>query len=162
MSWSDEMVPVVRVLINDLGSPTTYTDSRLEEVIVVAAQLLLKEIDWDKTYVISISASSITPDPTSDARDDAFINLVCLKAASFIYDSEAKTASVMGIRITDGPSTIDISGRLSSSLALSEKFREDFRRAKIEYLAGNSRAGHAILTPYTNRIYNPIPDDNFT
>lgn len=157
MSWQDEMVPIVRALINDMDSPTTYSDTRLEETIVIAAQMTNLFITFGNTYTISVSSTSISPDPT-ESRDDAFINLVSLRAACFIYDSEAKQASRLGIRVNDGPSSIDVSGRLSSALALAKKFQDMYDFARVQYLAGNSIAGQAVLTPYTNQ--NVTANDN--
>lgn len=148
MAWQDEMVPIVRALIDDVTSPVTYSDTRLEETIVISAQILNLNIAFNQTYTINVATTSISPDPT-DVRDDAFINLVSIRAACFIYDSEFKTASRLGIRVTDGPSSIDVSGRLTSALTLSKKFQDMFEKAKIDYLAGNSIAGQAIMTPYT-------------
>lgn len=158
MAWQDEMIPIVRALINDTETTTTYSDSRLEETIVIAAHLLNVNINFDNNYTITIATTTISPDPTSGTKDIAFINLVCLRAALFIYDAEAKTASRLGIRVSDGPSSVDTSGRLSSSLELSKQMKQNFELAKIEFMAGNSRAGQAVMTPYTNTRV-PIQDN---
>lgn len=159
MSWQTEITPIVRILIDDYAEPYTYTDSRLEEIIVIAAQMLITSIDWDKTYTISIPDVSISPDPTANTKDNAFINLTSLKAACFILMSEAKTASRQGIKISDGPSSIDTTGRLQSALKTADTMCKNFDMAKLEYMAGNSRAGEAVLTPYTRE--DLPPGDNF-
>ena len=52
MAWQNEMSIIVRHLINDLDSSSyTFTDSRVEESILVAAQLVLIEIDFDKATI---------------------------------------------------------------------------------------------------------------
>ena len=71
MAWQNEMSIIVRHLINDLDSSSyTFTDSRVEESILVAAQLVLIEIDFDKSYTIDVDASSISPDPTTSGDKD--------------------------------------------------------------------------------------------
>lgn len=159
MAWQDEMIPIVRALIGDSDSPTTYSDTRIEETLVVAAQLIYATIDFDNDYTITISTTTISPDPTTSPKDDGFINLTCLRAACFILDSEARSASRYGIRVHDGPSIIDTNGRLSSSILLSKQMKANFDFAKVEYQAGNSRAGEAILSPYTN--LNVMSQSNF-
>ena len=81
MAWQNEMVRIVRHLINDLDSSNyTFTDDRLEESVLVAAQLLLKEVDFDNTYTIDTDALDMSPDPTTlTTKDDAFINLASLR-----------------------------------------------------------------------------------
>ena len=50
MAWQNEMTLIVRHLINDLDSSDyTFVDSRLEEAVLVSAQLSLLEIDFEKT-----------------------------------------------------------------------------------------------------------------
>ena len=81
MSWQNEMVLIVRHLINDLDdSNQSFSDERLEGTVLVSAQLLLNEIDFDdppnNTYVVDVDGLSLTPDPTSGEKDNAFIKAV--------------------------------------------------------------------------------------
>ena len=47
MAWQSEMVRIVRHLINDLDSTNySFTDDRLEELILVASQLVLTTLDF--------------------------------------------------------------------------------------------------------------------
>ena len=48
MAWQNEMTLIVRHLVNDLDSSDyTFTDSRLEESILVSAQLSFLEVDFE-------------------------------------------------------------------------------------------------------------------
>jgi UDP-glucose 4-epimerase len=147
MTWQTEIVRIVRFLINDVDG-STYDDSRLEETAVVAAQLINSSIDFDTTYTVTVSTVEISPDPTS-VNDDNFINLVALKTACIILKSEAKTYASQSYKIVDGPSTIETSQAFSAAKAISDQICEDLSRAIMQFQAGNSRAGAAILTPYT-------------
>lgn len=158
MAWQDEMVPLLRAMINDNDSPTVYSDTRLEELIVASAQLVIIEMSFDSTYTITLSTTTISPDPTSP-RDNAFINLVSIKAAAIVYCSEAKVATKQSFSVTDGPSSVSTSGRMQGALQLCKMWNDNFRLAKVEYLAGNSVAGQAILSPYTQNILGS--QDNF-
>ena len=66
MPWQNEMTIIVRHLVNDLDSTSyTFTDSRLEEAVLVSAQLSALEIDFENTYTIDVDAVSLSPDPTA-------------------------------------------------------------------------------------------------
>ena len=146
MVWTDEVVPIIRVLINDYDSPVTYSDNRLIDTAIIAAQLLLLEISFSNTYTITISTCTISPDPI---LDDSFINMVSMKSACLILSGEAKTEASNSVKIIDGPSTIDLSGRSASIQMAAKKMQEMFDSAKLSYLAGNSVGAEAIVSPYT-------------
>lgn len=148
MAWNNEMTVILRHLIDDVCA-TVYTDSRLEETIIVAAQLVNLEVDFDKVYTIDIDALILTPDPTHAVRDDAFINLVVLKAACIITSGEAKAHALQAIKIKDGPTEIDTGQRHKALEVRSLQVCEEFNRAKLQYVAGNGRVGQAVLTPFT-------------
>ena len=77
MAWQSEMVRMLRHVVNDLDSSSySFTDDRLEESILVSAQLVLTEIDFENTYTVDVDGLVLTPDPTTLAdKDDAFINI---------------------------------------------------------------------------------------
>lgn len=150
MSWYNEMTLIVRHLINDLSTSPTYDDDRIEETIIVAAQLLIESIDFDNSYTIDIDEHAITPDPTlAGAKDDGFINLVCLKAATIFLKGEVKSYAGKSYRIVDGPSTIDVTGVYKATKETLDQYEKDLGMAIAQYKIGNSVAGKAILTPYT-------------
>ena len=149
MAWTDDMPTIVRYLINDLDTTNyAYSNGRVRQTIVVAAQLVLNEIDFDKTYTVTISTSGISPDPTAATKDDAFINLVSLKSACLIASSELRTKGLDAIRVSDGSSSIDAGGILRGFELLSKDLCQRYENAKMQYKAGNSVAGQAILSPY--------------
>ena len=148
MSWQNEMVVILRHLIDDVCA-VTYTDPRLEETIIVAAQLVNLEIDFDKIYTIDIDSLILTPDPTAAVRDNAFINLVVLKAACIITSGEAKANALQAIKIKDGPTEIDTGQRHKALEVRTLQVCEEFNRAKLQYVAGDGRTGQAVMTPFT-------------
>jgi hypothetical protein len=146
--WQTEMGTMVRHLINDTES-TTYPDERIEMTILVAAQLISTEVDFEQTYTINVDSYQISPDPTAtDAKDDGFINLVCLKAACIIASSEYKAYSLGAIRISDGPSSIDMSSIASNLRLLSEGLCGKYENAKLNFATANNNVGQAVLSPY--------------
>ena len=77
MSWQGEISTMVRHVVNDLD-PTSYKYSvkRLETTILVAAQLVTFDVDFDNSYSINVEQCGLTPDPTDAPKDNAFINMV--------------------------------------------------------------------------------------
>lgn len=154
--WEDITIPMLRVLIGDIDSPQTYTDSRLHSVLLTSAYIVERELDFDYTYAVDIVGSGVTPDPSDD---EAFINLTVLKAACIITMSEFTTglrqtdSTGDAISVTKGPSSISKSR--TNQLRLRQQFAEGgfckaYADAKFEYQAGQASVGHAILGPFIN------------
>ena len=150
MGWQNEMTLIVRHLVNDLDSTNyTFTDDRLEESVLVAAQLASLEIDFDNTYTIDVDSVSLTPDPTSSGgKDDSFINLVCLKTARLLIGSELNTHSLNAISLRDGPSALDLRGIVSGLKILFDDITKRYEEAVTQYKL-NGVVGQAILGPYS-------------
>ncbi len=149
MSWQNELSLMLRYIIDDLdiGVTPTYDDARLEQTLLIAAQLVTFEIDFDQDYTIDADACLLTPDPTAGTKDDGFINLVVMKAACMITASEFKTQSSVGIRVKDGPSDIDLRETIKGFQERNKRMCDDYEQLKIQYQSGNSRAGQAVTTP---------------
>ena len=162
MSWQNEMVRILRFLINDIDA-SSYSDDRLEETILVAAQLQYASIDFPNTYTIDVDGLVLSPDPTSVTKDDWFINIVCVKTACIILGSEAKTLAAQSYIIKDGPSTIDVSRAYTAAQQMYKDMCDKLAFMIMDYKVGNSVAGHAVLTPYTQeRLSDGNPIRNFT
>jgi hypothetical protein len=147
--WKTEMVTILRYLIDDTNfSDPTYPDARLEQMLLVAGQLVSTEVAFQATYSINVEKCTISPDPTSDPKDSGFINLSCLKAALVIVQNEYKTKSNSAIRIVDGPSSMDMTMVAQNLKGLYEKLLEDYENYKVNYATSNSQVGQAILSPY--------------
>jgi hypothetical protein len=148
--WQTELSTIVRHLINDTDfTSPTYPDERIEMTILVAAQLISTEVDFEQVYTINVDSYQISPDPTTtDAKDDGFINLVSLKAATIIAGSEYKAYSLGAIRVSDGPSSIDTSSIAANLRQLYESLLKRFEQAKLNFAAGNNDVGQAVLSPY--------------
>lgn len=156
MSWQGEMTTIVRTLINDVDSTSyTYSTERLETSILVAAQIVLTEVDFENTYTVDVEQCYLNPDPTDPTtglatvnKDDAFINLVSLKTACLIMGSEMKTQALNAVRVSDGPSSIDYTAVATHVKFLYEYACKTYEEYKFNYAAGNNAVGKAILSPY--------------
>jgi hypothetical protein len=157
MSWQGEMTTIVRQLIYDVDSTNyTYSDDRLETTILVAAQLVSTEIDFEENYIIDVEQCTLSPDPTdpttllaSADKDDGFINLVSLKAACIIMGSEMKTQGLNAIRVSDGPSSVDCTAAANYIKYLHDHSCKQYEDFKFNYSTGSNTVGKAILSPYS-------------
>lgn len=157
MAWQDDMVAVLRVLINDLDETNyTYSDERLETVLITSAMQVKGESSFLQTYTVNIANETISPDPTlSDTLDDAFTNLVTLKAACIIERGSVAQSASQAIAVKDGTSSIDLRGVAQGKLELLKQgWCAVYEDAKWEHQRGGSGqgvAGEAVLTPF--RVY---------
>ena len=150
MSWQGQMSTIVRHLVNDLD-PTAYkySDHRIETSILVASQLMVMNVDFNNTYDINVESCLLSPDPTDEeTKDNPFITLSCLRAACIIIGSEIRSESGNAISIKDGPSAIDLRGVTQTLTVLYKDLCQKYENLLLEYRAGSSVAGHAILGPY--------------
>jgi len=149
MSWQNEMTIMVRHLVNDLDSSSyTFTHERVEESILVCAQLTAYEIDFEKSYTIDVDSSSLTPDPTTGDKDESFITLVCLKTAHMLLSSEVKTHSLNAISLRDGPSALDLRGIVTGLKILFDDITKRYEEAVLQYKLSGV-VGEAVLGPYS-------------
>ena len=144
------MSTILRYLIDDIDSSAyKFSDHRMETTLLVAAQLVTLEVDFNNTYTINVEQCKLTPDPTDDVKDNAFINLVCLKAACVMIGSQIRSESANSISIKDGPSAIDLRGVTSTLTVLYQDLCKKYDEALLDYRAGNSVSGQSILGPYS-------------
>jgi hypothetical protein len=159
MSWQNELALIVRHLINDVDE-STYDNARIEQTIVIAAQLAQFEVDFEKDYVTDVDGCSISPDPTATTRDDAFINLISLKASCIITAAEAKNKQDLALKIKDGPSSIDATEVAKGYQKLHEQLCKAYQASVMQYQIGNSRSGVAVTGPIVTQNAN-VRQGNF-
>jgi len=151
MSWQGQMSTIVRHLIDDLDAAKyKYSPTRVETAILVSAQLTTMNVDFNNSYTINVESCSLSPDPTdTGTKDNPFINLVSLRTACIILGGEIRSESGNAISIKDGPSAIDLRGVSQVLATLYKDLSDRYDHSLLEYRAGNSIAGHAILGPYS-------------
>ncbi len=157
MTWETTLVTTLRVLINDTEATQVYTDPRLQQILVVAAQYVQEEIDFTATYTIDIDAVTISPDPVTTS-DIIYSNFVVLKAACITDQSTFRTKALLsGLKVRCGPAVLE-----TMSHVVGWKDLIDFgpcaayNKLKKEYLFGNNIAGLAILSPFVSNNYDPL------
>lgn len=158
MAWNGEMVTIVRHIVNDADEDSyTYTDEKIEKVILVAARQVISEVRFPNTYTVSVEGCSLSPDPTLDASlDNPFVHLVCIKAACIIIGGEFKKQSMNAISVTNsayGNSSINMTGVATNLKSLHEDLCKKFEEAKFVYATSRNPAGHAIFSTYGRSPY---------
>lgn len=158
MSWQIELPIIVRTLINDMENSPTYTDDRLQQTIVVAAQYVNREMNFDRNYIVDLNNLAITPDPTEvNNRDEDFIGFLCLRTACFLDQSTFRTkAAAEGIRTRLGPADISVAGNLRGYQTILEVGPCGmYDKLKLEYEIGNIKYIRAILSPFIGNKFTP-------
>jgi hypothetical protein len=157
----DEAIPMLRVLINDLGTggSFTYSDVRLEELLCVAAKLVLSEnFTFDYSYSVYVSTHIIDPDPIT-VGDNAFFNFICLKAACISDVGTLRSKSPLaGIIAKMGPASLETRNHLDGFIKILEVDGgpcKSYEQLKTEYMFGNPNICKVILSPFVSNDFDP-------
>jgi hypothetical protein len=158
--WEIELPIIVRTLINDMSDTPTYSDSRLLQLITVAAQYTVKDVNLATSYIIDIINQKITPDPSApESRDTDFIGLVSLKAACILDQSTFRTRAVAeGIRTALGSANLSISGNLAGYKMILDQDQAPcklYEKLTLDHNIGNATAVSAVLSPFVGNNFDP-------
>jgi len=151
-------------MVNDLSDSPTYSDTRLQELVIAAAQLVNTEVNFPQDYTIDLDELVLSPDPTTTgSRDDNFINLVALKSACILDQNEARTAASKGISISDAGARIDLRGSLDGRIKLLQlSWCKEYTTAKLDYEMGRmSVVGQVVLSPFRTDALGAAHDVDF-
>ncbi len=155
---SSSLVTMLRVVVNDITSPQAFTDGRLEQIIVVSAHYVKEESDFTQSYVVDIANETITPDPiATSTKDDIFTNLLILKSACFVDESNFRTrAAAAGIKAKCGPAMLETLDHIKGFQILLEQGPcKAYQDTRMQYQLGNLQAVRAILSPFVGNIWQP-------
>ena len=156
MAWQEELTTTVRVLINDLDTPYEFSDTRIQQIIAVAAKYVQFDVNLDHSYSVDVVNNYISPDPTTD-NDETFISMVCLKAACIIDQGTFRTkAALEGIRTALGPASIGFAGTLSGWSAIIDHGACGlYDELTSHWDVKNASAVRAILGPFVGNKFDP-------
>ena len=155
MAWQNEMVIIVRHIIGDLDSDNyTFSDSRIEESILVAAQLIHNEMEFAINYDIEVDNGMLAPDPTTTPvapsnKDDDFIALCCLRSGLLLTNSLQRTYALKAFSIRDGASALDMRGIVAGLKIVNDDLTKKYEAVKLSYETGKLGFGKSILSPYS-------------
>lgn len=156
MAWQDELTIITRTLINDWDEPYSYSDSRIQQILTVAAKYVQFDINLDHAYAVDVVNHNITPDPTSD-NDSIFISMVCLKAACIIDQGTFRTkAALEGITTRLGPAMLNLGGTLTGWQSIIDHGACGlYEELTSHWDVRNASAFAAVLSPFVNNRYDP-------
>lgn len=156
MSWQTELTTMVRTLINDLGDTPEYSDSRIEQCLVVSAKYVQFDIVLDHSYLVDVVSSTISPDPTID-NDEIFIMLTALKAACLIDQGTLRTKAAMeGVKAALGPASLSVGGSASAWEKILNHGPCKLYSDLVEHWdVSNASAIAAVLGPFSGNKFDP-------
>lgn len=156
MSWDNHLINLVRVLINDITEPYEFNDSRMLQVIVVAANYVQFDVNLDHKYNIDVINFNISPDPIS-LNDDIFLSLVGLKASCLFDQSAYRTKAAMeGIRTSLGPALLSVNGNAGAwASILAHGACATYDELTSHWDVMNATAVKAILSPFAGNKFDP-------
>lgn len=158
MYWEIEIPIIIRNLINDLGEPPTYSDDRIQQLAVVAAQYVLMEVNLDTIYSVNVVTSIISPDPSApETRDTDFIGFIAMKAACLLDQSTFRTkAAGEGLRAALGPASLSVTGTLGGYKdILNMGPCKLYDQLVLDHNIGNATAVRAVFSPFVGNNFDP-------
>lgn len=145
---------MLRAVLADLDNET-YTDERLEQLIVVAAKFVNQ--DLEASYVVDVTGVDITPDPV-DSNDDIFINLTVIKSACLIDHGNLRIkAALAGLEAVAGPARLKVGGdNFAAFRTLVEAGACAMYKTLLQdYKLGSGAICHGILSPFISNTFHP-------
>jgi hypothetical protein len=150
--WDEEMIILLRHVIDDLDTVPKYSDDRLAQLILLSGQYVQNENAFLQTYNIDIVDLDITPDPTNEkagTRDEQFIDLTILKAACLLSSSGLLKVAAENMSVREGPYSFDGRGKLTGRNLAAKTWCDAYKDAAWEYgLYQRLETGRAIIGPY--------------
>ena len=161
--WSEVMTTMLRFMVNDYGTPQTYTDNVLKSALLVNAQFVAQELNFSQTFTVDLVKLNLTPDPTggmppqfdsmgnqitpATPPDYNFINLTVLRTAVMITMNEYRTATNSAIMFREFHSQADMRGIAAAKKELWTELEKIYKQKQLHYQVGIRVSGQAILSP---------------
>lgn len=154
--WEEYIITTVRVLINDLNEPYDFSDERIKQVALVAANYIQFDINLDTTYSIDLINKNITPDPVAN-KDEIFLALLGLKCACMFDQGTFRTkAALEGIQTVLGPASLSIGGNLGGWRDILDHGACGLYQNFTDYWdIKNATAFAAVLSPFVGNRFDP-------
>lgn len=153
MAWKTEMTLAFRHFIDDLDEDSpTYSDTRIQELLIVAGQSVIADADFITDYSADVDELIFTPDPTDRdiGRDEAFIQLVLLKAACILHTSSLRQAAGRAIDVKDGNVSISFKGEYTGRSDIAKNACKEYVDTLYAYQIGSFAPSRIILGPLSS------------
>lgn len=143
---------IILSMIQGMILDLVYTTEQLQNFACISCVLVNRDIPVPIVYTPDFDLLTISPDPV----DLDYCMFVATKSIILILSSEVRASATNSIKITDGPSSIDLTQNQKSLSAYLADLKNDYEQAKLDYLLSGkvNSGGYAIITP-TTYIDNP-------
>ena len=152
---------MLRTMLNDAGcdGTNTYSTQRLEDLLITSAYFLPIDINFKSSYVIDVSAYSITPNPDSQDDGKEFISFMVLKAACLADEGAFRNAALLqGVTARLGPASLQTASYGAQlAILLNEGPCRAFEELKKAYNFGYKGAQtiQAVMSPFASNDFFP-------
>ena len=161
MSWQNTSLIMLRTMLNDAGcdGTNTYSTQRLEDLLITSAYFLPIDINFVSSYVVDVSAYTITPSPDDQSDGVDFISFMVLKAACLADEGAFRNAALLqGVTARLGPASIQTGGYgVQLSVLLNEGPCKSFEELKKAYNFSyeGKKIIRAVMSPFVSNDYIP-------
>jgi hypothetical protein len=161
MSWQNSSLIILRTMLNDAGCDgiNTYSTQRLEDLLITSAYFLPIDINFKSSYVVDVSAYSITPNPDSQDDGKEFISFMVLKAACLADEGAFRNAALLqGVTARLGPASLQTASYGAQlAILLNEGPCRAFEELKKAYNFGYKGAQtiQAVMSPFASNDFFP-------
>ena len=148
-------------MLNDAGCDgnNTYSTQRLEDLLITSAYFLPIDINFKSSYVIDVSAYSITPNPDSQDDGKEFVSFMVLKAACLADEGAFRNAALLqGVTARLGPASLQTASYGAQlAILLNEGPCRAFEELKKAYNFGYKGAQtiRAVMSPFASNDFFP-------
>lgn len=132
-------------MIQGLILDISYTNEQIQRFACLGAIFIQRDLKFPQTYTVDIVSNLIDPIPTNND----FCLFVAMYAALLIVKNEIREASTSSVRISDVPSSIDITTRTKNLIDYYNLLQADYDKAKIAFLRSGKlgNIGLVVTTP---------------
>ena len=161
MSWQNSSLIMLRTMLNDAGcdGTNTYSTQRLEDLLITSAYFLPIDINFKSSYVVDVSAYSITPNPDSQDDGKEFLSFMVLKAACLADEGAFRNAALLqGVTARLGPASLQTASYGAQlAILLNEGPCRAFEELKKTYNFGYKGAQtiQAVMSPFASNDFFP-------
>ena len=166
-SWQNTSLLMLRTMLNDAGcGESTYSTTRLEQLLITSAYFLPIDINFKNTYTVDVEAYTISPDPISQTDGSEFINFLVLKAACVADEGNFRNKALMqGVTACCGPAVLQTSnyGQYLKELLTNGpcKVYEDLKEG-YNFGYEGAQVIKAVMSPFvSNDFYPPMGDGGY-
>jgi len=157
---------MLRTMLNDAGCDgnNTYSTQRLEDLLITSAYFLPIDINFKSSYVVDVSAYSITPNPDSQDDGKEFVSFMVLKAACLADEGAFRNAALLqGVTARLGPASLQTASYGAQlAILLNEGPCRAFEELKKTYNFGYKGAQiiQAVMSPFASNDFFPSAGGN--